>query len=110
MKYSITTATLFAIATLAAPAALAGFATETQVSAAYAFESYEGTIQRVAPDGSSFVLTVEERQVTVQVHERTKFTLNGEASTKEAALVAGRNATVTVTDGTASKVAVTHEG
>ncbi len=69
-----------------------------------------GTVDSIIADTSTFVLrTDEDSVVTITVTDSTTFTLDGNDSTRDAALQVGRKATVTHEDGAASLVAVTTE-
>ncbi len=106
MKHSITTtATLLALFA-AAPFAPARAASEARIESAYVLDQRTGTIQRVAQDGTSFALEIEGQALNVKLQETTKFTLDGQETTRERALVIGRTATVTFDGDMATKVAV----
>lgn len=70
-----------------------------------------GTIESVANDANTFVLrSDQESSMTVTVTQTTSYTLNGNESTRDAALAAGRRATVMHENGVASSVDVVTEG
>ena len=95
MKHPKTAAASLLVLLGFAPASLAYHAMADAGAESVAYEEVTGTIQRVAEDGSSFVLEVEGREVTIEVNERTKYRLDGEESRKGSALKVGNQATVT---------------
>lgn len=67
----------------------------------------KGSIKSIADDKSSLVLTVsEDKEQTVSINKKTTYTLDGETSTLDLALKAGRDATVTHVDGVAVRIDV----
>lgn len=106
MKHSVTTTAIFLSLLAAAPLTPARAASEARIESAYALDQRTGTIQRVAQDGSSFALEVEGQAMNVKLQESTQFTLDGQETTRERALVVGRTATVTFDGDLAAKVAV----
>lgn len=107
MKHTtITSATLLAIFAMA-PVALAHTTTSENTATVRIVDDVTGTIQRVAQDGESFVLESEGRTVTVKLQQTTEYTLDGQATTRERALIVGRSVTVTRDGDQATKVAVT---
>jgi hypothetical protein len=64
----------------------------------------EGKIKSVDAGAMTFVLTVEDNDITVKVTESTKYMLDGKASTMEAALKPGFQAKVTHANSVASVV------
>lgn len=85
--------------------------TAAALAAEPAGQGKTGTIQSVDAKAKTFVLSLEPRALTMTVNDKTVFTLDGAASTFEAAVKADLKATVTYTksgdDRIASKVAVT---
>lgn len=105
MKHVIL-ATSGLLATLClAPATLAALQHGSATPTSAVDDQHVGKIQRVGPDGTSFVLDVDGRLFTLLVNENTQFSLDGQATTRERALVAGRTASVTHDGEMASKVA-----
>lgn len=73
--------------------------------------SVDGTIKSVAQDKMSFVLEVNggAEEQTVRVNESTVYTLDGQTSTRDEALKAGRDANVTMENKVATRVAVMND-
>ncbi len=74
-------------------------------------QRFEGVIRTIDEEARSVSLTNSLGEVvTVSYDDDTSFTLNGEESTREEALMIGREATVVYTDNNrASKIDVTQE-
>ena len=68
--------------------------------------SIEGTILRVDVENQVFTLKTADEQIQISVTNATEFTLDGKKSSMSEALRAGRSASVTHADGTASRVTV----
>lgn len=70
-----------------------------------------GRIETIADGKSSFVLrSREDLRTQIRVNELTIYTLDGERSDRDSALMAGRGAKVTHEKGLASRVAVMTRG
>ncbi|MCA9310379.1 MAG: hypothetical protein KDA21_04185 [Phycisphaerales bacterium] len=67
----------------------------------------QGSIKSIADDKTSFTLTVaEDKEQVITFNKKTTFTLDGQESTLDLALKAGRNATITHVDGVATRIDV----
>ncbi len=91
-------------------ALLVSFATLAFAADAAAGQGKTGTVASVDAKASTFVLTLPARPLTFKVDSKTEITLDGKASTFEAAIKVDRKATVTYSkvgeDRLASKVEV----
>jgi len=85
--------------------ALMGVAMQ-QVAQAADAAVIKGKIKSISEDGTDFVLATEDENVTVKVNDDTKYTINDEEASKDAALKRGAKAKVTVEDGVALKVEI----
>ena len=73
-------------------------------------QSLNGLVASVAKDGKSFVVDAEDEdgepiQVTVKINDKTRYTLDGEESSKAVVLTKGMNVWVNHVDGLAISVA-----
>lgn len=75
-------------------------------------DTASGMIQSVASDTSTFVIRMDQQDATISIKwtETTTYTLDGNETTRAAALIVGRKAVVTHENGVATNVAVTTEG
>jgi len=69
-----------------------------------AYDMSEGTVESVDAAKNQFSLKVGERTQTVTLTKDTTFTLDGQASTREAVLKTGAKVAVTHTGGTATRI------
>lgn len=86
-------------------------------SRAHATETVVGTIEAVTLDRNEFTLEVKSdqqlmgaKQLTIKVHDKTLYTLDGQDSTRDMALKKDREATVTHEEQLASRVDVRTAG
>ena len=70
-------------------------------------DSSSGTIKSVDMKAKSFVVTVQGKDVSFKFDDKTTYRLDGNASTRDRVLVAGKKATVTYSGSMASEVAAT---
>lgn len=70
-------------------------------------ETVYGEIKSVSADENRFTITVDEKDIEIEVTDETVYTLDGVKATMEEALKEGRSAIVTHEEKTASRVAVT---
>lgn len=76
-------------------------------------QTLEGTIEKIMLDRNEFILQVKSdgllmgsREITIKVHDKTRYTLDGEDSTRDAALKPDREAKVSHEENLASRVDV----
>lgn len=112
MKRMLTFATIsaaLAVTGAAAPFVVSNASAEPIHAAAT--EVARGAIESVDLENNQFVLKIEgpqseSEQMTIKINERTSYTLDGKASTKQDALKAGRGAVVAHDGGVALSVDV----
>lgn len=110
-----------AIATLGGAVAVGCLVTATAsaimqrnaIEARIASETIEGVIESVTLDRNEFTIEVKgdqhlmgSREITIKVHDKTRYTLDGEESTRDMALKPDREAKVAHEDHLASRVDV----
>ena len=83
------------------------------IESRHASETVEGVIESVMLDRNEFVLQVKSdailmgsKEITIKVHDTTRYTLDGEDSTRDIALKPDREAKVSHEEGLASRVDV----
>jgi hypothetical protein len=89
------------------PQALSERISDIALTEAESVATISGTIKSVSSEENTFVVQTKGEDagtVTVTVNEKTRYTLDGETSTREAVLKAGAEVSVTHTDGVASYV------